>query len=70
MQIPYTIPYQHTQNFSMQHACISFQFPRCEYEQKEICTYNQSIFHKNEDFYDSSDSKEEKTLRHFLLNED
>ena len=26
MKIPYTIPYQHTQTFLVQHACISFQF--------------------------------------------
>lgn len=48
MKIPYTIPYQHTQTFSMQHGCISFQFPLI----KGKLMHNRSInpFHKNDDF--------------------
>ena len=69
MQFPYTIPMSTHKLFQCNMHVFLFDFLNVNMKKKEICTYNQSVFHKNEYFYDNSNLKEDKDLRHFLLNE-
>ena len=52
MQIPYTVPSSTHKLFSMQYACISFQFPLMWMIQKGNLMHKRSTdsFHKNDDF--------------------
>ena len=70
MKFPYTIPIRTHKLFQCNMHVFLFDSLYVNINKKEICTYNQLIFHMNEDFYDSLDSKEEKTLQHFVSNED
>ena len=62
MQFTYTIPMSTHKLFQCNMHVFLFDFLNVNMNKKEICTYNQSIFHMNEDFYDSSGREDFTTL--------